>query len=59
MEKYRSVMDEITNLNSTNGGFRTINHFVATYEQTKRGLSYFYPMRIVQSNGIHTAPLNK
>ena len=41
-EKYRRVMDEIINLTSTNRGFRTINHCVATYEQTKRGLSYFY-----------------
>ena len=58
MEKYRRVMDEIINLTSTNRGFRTINHCFATYEQTKKGLSYFYPKRIVQSDGIHTAPLN-
>ena len=58
MEKYRRVMDEIINLISTNRGFRTINHCVATYEQSKKGLSYFYPKRIVQSDGIHTAPLN-
>ena len=51
-------MDEINNLTSTNRGFRTINHGVATYEQTKKGLSYFYPKRIVQSDGIHTVPLN-
>ena len=30
MEKYRRVMDEIINLTSTNRGFRTINHCVAT-----------------------------
>ena len=58
MEKYRRVMDEIINLTSTNRGFRTINHCVNTYEQTKKGLSFFYPKRIVQSDGIHTAPLN-
>ena len=58
MEKYRCVMDEIINLTSTNRGFRTINHCVATYEQTKKGLSYFYPKRIVQSDSIHTAPFN-
>ena len=55
MEKYRRVMDEIINLTSTN---RTINHCVATYEQTKKGLSYFYPKRVVLADGIHTAPLN-
>ena len=36
-----------TNLTSTNRGVRTINHMVATYEQTKKGLSYFYPKRQV------------
>ena len=58
LEKYRRVTDEIINLTSPNGGFRTINHCAATYEQTKKGLSYFYPKRIVQSDGIHSAPLN-
>ena len=57
MSKYRSVLDEATNLTSTNRRFRTINHMVATYEQTKIGLSYFYPKRHVQDNGIHTKPL--
>ena len=51
-------MDEIINLTSTNRGFRTINHCVATYEQTKKGLSYFYPKRVVVADGIHTEPLN-
>ena len=31
---------------------------VATYEQTKKGLSYFYPKRQVQDDGIYTKPLN-
>ena len=30
---------------------------VATYEQTKKGLSFFYPKRQVQVDGIHTKPL--
>ena len=46
------------NLSSTNRGFRTINHMVATYEQTKKGLSYFYPTRQVQDDGIQAKPLN-
>ena len=58
LEKYRRVMEQIINLTSTNRGFRTINHCVATYEQTKKGLSYFYPKRKVLSDGIHTVPLN-
>ena len=45
------------NVTSTNRGFRTIQHSVATYEQTKKGLSFFYPKRIVEEYGIHTKPL--
>ena len=58
MENYRKVLDEAINLNSTNRGFRTINHLVATYEQTKKGLSNFYPKRQVQDDGVYTKPLN-
>ena len=58
MENYRKVLVEAINLNSTNRGFRTINHMVATYEQTKKGLSYFYPKRQVQDDGVYTKPLN-
>ena len=45
LAKYSTVLDEAINLTSTNRGFRTTNHMVATYEQTKKGLSYFYPKR--------------
>ena len=41
------VSDEVINLTPTNRGFRTINQMVATYEQTKKGLSYLYPKRQV------------
>ena len=58
MGKYRKVLDEAMNWTSTNRGFKTINHMVAIYEQTKKGLSYFYPKRQVQDDGIHTKPLN-
>ena len=58
MSKYRKVLEESVNVTSTNGGFRTIQHSVATYEQTKKGLTYFYPKRIVQEDGIHTKPLH-
>ena len=57
LEKYRCVLDEKTNVQSTNRGFRTIQHSVCTYEQTKRGLSYLYPKRIVLDDGFHTKPL--
>ena len=58
MAKYRKVLDEFSNVISTNRGFQTVHHSVATYEQTKKGLSYFHPKRIVDFDGIHTLPLN-
>ena len=57
MAKYRTVLEESVNGTSTKRGFRTIQHSVATYEQTKKGLSYFYPKRLVE-DGIHTKPLH-
>ena len=58
MEKYRNVLDEFVNVTSTNRGSRTVQDSVATYEQTKKGLSYFYPKRIVDADGMHTRPLS-
>ena len=57
MSKYRKVLEEAVNVTSTNRGFRTIQHSIATYEQTKKGLSHFYPKRIVE-DGIDTKPLH-
>ena len=36
MSKYRKVLQEAVKVTSTNRGFRTIQHSVATYEQTKK-----------------------
>ena len=58
MAKYREVLDEFINVTSTNRGFRTVHYSVATYEQTKKRLSYFYRKRIVDVDGFHTCPLN-
>ena len=57
MTKYRKVLEEAVNVTSTNRGFRTMKHSVATYEQTKKGLAYFYPKRLVEEDGIHNKPL--
>ena len=57
MAKYRKVLDEFINVISTNRGFRIVHHSVTTYEQTRKGLSYFYPMRIVDTDGIQIRPL--
>ena len=58
LEGYRRVLNEKVNVTSNNRGFQTINHSLATYEQIKKALSYFYPKRIVESDGIHTQPPN-
>ena len=58
LEKYRRVLNEKVNVLSISRRFRTNNHFVATFEQLKKSLSYFHPKRIVESDGIHTQPLN-
>ena len=57
MAKFWKVSDEFINVTSTNRSSRTVHHSVATYEQTKEGLSYFYPKRIVDAVGIHNRPL--
>ena len=57
MSKYRKVLEESVNVTSTNRGFRMIQHSVATYGQTKKGLSHFYPKRKVEEDGTHTKPL--
>ena len=58
LQKYRRVLNEKVNVTSNNRGLRTNNQSVATYEQVKEGLFYFYPKRIVESDGIYTQPLN-
>ena len=58
MAKYRKALDEFIKVTSTNRSFRTVHPSVATYEQTKKGLSHFYPKIIVDADGIHTPPLN-
>ena len=57
LEKYRRVLDDVVNIFSTNRGFRTINHHILTCEQTKKGLSFFYPKQIVDADGILTTLL--
>ena len=50
-------MDEVLNVTSTNRGFRTKQHVVATYEQTKEGLSHFYPKKMLSMMGLTLVPL--
>ena len=57
ISKFRKVMDSRLNCTSENRGFQVKNNSIQTYLQTKRGLCYFYPKRIVNTDGIHTTPL--
>ena len=43
MSKYRKVLEEVIDVTSTNRGFPTMKHTVATYEQTKKGIVLFLP----------------
>ena len=58
LEKYKSVLFDQEQIVTVNRGFRTVNsEKICTYEMRKKGLSYFYPKRIVDHDGIHTKPL--
>ena len=54
LEKHSRVINE--KVTSNNRRFRTNNHPVATYEQNRKSRYYFYPERMVESDGIHTQP---
>ena len=58
LESFRRVLNEKLNVTSNNRGFRTNNHSVATYEQVRKSLPYFYRMRMVETDGFHTQALN-
>ena len=58
LEKYRRVLNEKVNITSNNRGFRSNNHSVATYEQLKKSLSYFYPKKTVETGEIYTQAFN-
>ena len=58
MSKCRKVLEEAGNVTSTNRGFRTMKPSVANYEQTNKGLSYFYTKRLVEEDGIHAKPID-
>jgi hypothetical protein len=57
-QKFHNVLFDKHNDQVLNKGFRYINGFMKSYEQNKKGLSYAYHKRIVQSDGITTKPLN-
>ena len=57
MSEYRKVLDESVIATSNKRGFRAVQHGVASYEQTMKGLIYFYLKRSVEDDGTHTKHL--
>ena len=59
LEKHRRVLNEKVNVtsNTIEDSEQTITLF-PPMNKLKKGLSYFYPKRIVETDGIHTQPLN-
>ena len=53
MAKYRKVLDEFINVTSTNRGFRTVHHNVATYQQTKKN-KYFVNLFLLKQQILRT-----
>ena len=56
--QHTAVLEEEVNTTPTNRGFRTIQHNNATYEQTKKVLSYYHPKRMVEEDVIYTKALH-
>ena len=48
MSTYHKVLEKAVNVSSTNKDFRSIQRSVATNERTKKGLSYFYPKKLIR-----------
>jgi hypothetical protein len=57
-QKFKDVLFNGVKDKVLNKGFRYIEGTMKSYEQNKKGLSYVYHKRIVQSDGVTTKPLN-
>ena len=53
LDKYRRVLYEKGKSTATDRAFRTNNHTIVTYKRVNKRISYFYPTRLVESDGIH------
>ena len=58
MKKYRNVLETRKSHHVTNKNFRTHEHSMVTYQQSKTGLNYMYVKRKVCSDGVSTIPLD-
>ena len=55
---FQSVLETNNPVTVVNRGIRTFDTSVFTYSQPKQAFNYFYCKRLVQSDGIHTKPLD-
>ena len=58
LDTFRQVLQTKRSATCTNRGFRAENSKIYTYSQDRAALTYFYPKRIVLSDGISTTYSN-
>lgn len=56
-EQFDHVLSSRTSEYGINHGFRLNGSGLAQYEQEKKGLTFLYPKRIVNCDGVSTSPL--
>ena len=56
-EVFLDVLKNQCTGSGTNKGFRVVNNTMYTYTQRRDALTYFYPKRIVEADGVSTSPL--
>lgn len=56
-EHFTTVLEDQSNVDGVNHGFRMRNGHLMQYEQQRAALTFFYPKRIVQEDGKITKPL--
>jgi hypothetical protein len=56
-DSYLQVLNTQKSGHGCNRGFRVLDNTMYTYSQIRDGLTYFYPKRQVQPDGISTLPL--
>ena len=57
-QMYKSVLETTVSQSGVNKGFRSLGGRMYSYNMRRDAFTYFYPKRIVASDGIHTSPLN-
>jgi hypothetical protein len=58
VEHYRSVLETGRAVSGVNRGFRKKDNTLYTYQQSRRGLTYFYAKRRVLADGVSTTHLD-